>query len=396
LKALTQNDEKLLFGRADVVCETVGNCRAQRLTVLTSEPGVGVTSLLQAGVAPALWRDGFAVAIFSDWQGRLFASRLKQAIADTAREQTGPPSLAQSEPLHQWIENTRARTGKPVAILLDQFEDYLRCHSNTVTSDSFDAEIAQIIASRQAVLVIGLQVHAVPALERLKQNIPNLLGFQIALPLLGVETAREVVLSEVAAASLAVEPAALNALCVAPMTAPEEGKVHPFFLKVASGVLMEAEVGLKSPVLRAATIEARGGVDRMVLESLDAAIAELGSAQGDLLYRLCSGLISPEKVRLSITEKGLAWYAGRLNRLVPRLLERLTGSGVLRSVEIQEATRYELSRECLAPILRDWWERREASIVIRRRVIFQIMSISVAIAAITLAYIVWLVLDSTK
>jgi hypothetical protein len=111
---------------------------------------------------------------------------------------------------------------------------------------------------------------------------------------------------------------------------------------------------------------------------------------------LCSGLISPEKVRLSITEKGLAWYAGRLNRLVPRLLERLTGSGVLRSVEIQEATRYELSRECLAPILRDWWERREASIVIRRRVIFQIMSISVAIAAITLAYIVWLVLGSTK
>jgi hypothetical protein len=69
LKALTHNDATLLCGRADVIREIVDNCRAQRLTVLTSEPGLGVTSVLQAGVLPALRRRGFVVASFSDWQG---------------------------------------------------------------------------------------------------------------------------------------------------------------------------------------------------------------------------------------------------------------------------------------------------------------------------------------
>lgn len=131
-----------------------------------------------------------------------------------------------------------------------------------------------------------------------------------------------------------------------------------------------------------------------MLESLDARISELDSTQIELLFRWCNILISPGKHRLSVTEKGLTEYAGRLNRFVPRLLELLTGSGVLRSVETPEAIRYELSRECFAPILRDWWERREASIVARKRAVFRITSISVALSAIVLMYIVWMIFGS--
>jgi hypothetical protein len=405
LKALTQNDDKLLCGRADEVRQIVDNCRAERLTVLTAEPGLGITSLLQAGVFPALRRRGFIVACFSDWQGRFFATNLREAIANAVREQADEQFFAQGEELDELLEHVRARTGKVVAVLLDQFEDYLRCHTNTVVSDAFDAELAHAVSTRKGVFVIGLQAHAIPACERLGQHIPNLLGFQVVLPLLTVEAARNAVLSEARAVQLEVEPAALDALTTAlttaPMVAPAgsvsdsgERKVHPFFLKVATGVLIEAEARLKSPVMRAATILARAGVDRIVLESLDAGIAELGTTQTELLFRWCNILISPEKHRLSITEKGLTEYAGKFNRFVPRLLEMLTGTGILRSVETPEAIRYELSRECCAPILRDWWERREASIVARRRAVFRTTSITVALSAIVLMYIVWLIFGS--
>jgi len=257
-------------------------------------------------------------------------------------------------------------------------------------SDNFDAELAHAVATRKGVFVIGLQAHAIPAFERLGQHIPNLLGFHIVLPPLDIEAGREAVLSEARAMDLEVEPAALEALTTALAVAPEES-VHPFFLKVATGILLEAEARLKSPSVRAATIEARGGVDRVVLESLDAGIAKLDSSQTELLFRWGNLLISPAKRRLSVTEKGLAGSAGKLKRLVPRLLKLLTESGVLRSVEIAEATRYELSRECFAPILRDWWERREASIVARRRALFRITSISVALAAVVFMYLVWVV-----
>jgi hypothetical protein len=399
LKALTQNDADRLCGRTDSIREIVDNCRAGRLTVLTSEPGFGVTSVLQAGVLPALRRRGFIVAYFSDWQGRFFATSLREAIANAVREDADPLFFAQDEPLDELLEHVRARSGKSIVILFDQFEDYVRCHSNTVLADAFDAELAHAVASRKGVFVIGLQAHAVPAFERLGQHISNLLGFQVVLPPMSLEAARNAVLAEARGFRLDVEPAALDALTNALVVAPGDGVssqngengVHPFFLKVATGVLLDAEARLKSPVLRAATIEARNGVDRIVMESLDAGISELDSTQIELLFRWCNILISPEKHRLSVTEKGLTEYAGKLNRYVPRLLELLTGSGVLRTVETPEAGRYELSRECFAPILRDWWERREASIVARRRAVFRITSISVALSAILLMYIVWLI-----
>jgi hypothetical protein len=399
LKALTQNDPALLCGRAELVREIVDNCRAERLTVVTGEPGMGVTSLLQAGAVPALRRRGFIVAVFSDWQGRFFASALREAVAEAVREAADEHFPAQGEPLDELLQRIRAATGKSAVILLDQFEDYLRCHSNTVISDNFDAELAHAVATRKGMFVIGLQDYAIPAFERLGQHIPNLLGFRIQLPPLSVEAAREAVLAEVRAADLEIEPAALDALVSAPVivvtkSASEEKKIHPFFLKVATGVLLDAERRVKSPVMRAATIEARGGVDRLVLESLDGAIAELGSTQVDLLFRWCNILISPEKHRLSVTEKGLNDYAGKWNRFAPRLLELLTGSGVLRSIETPEAIRYEVSRDCFAPVLRDWWERREAVIVARRRAVFRVTSITVAVSAIVLMYVIWIIFGS--
>jgi hypothetical protein len=394
LKALTQTDGPSLSGRSDVIREIVDNCRSERLTVLTSQPGMGVTSLLQAGIAPALRQDGFIVAIFSDWQGRFFATNLREAVADAVRQQADQLFFAQSERLEELIEHVRARTRMPVAILLDQFEDYMRCHSNTVVSDLFDAELAHAVAARKGAFVIGLQEHALLAFERLDQHIPNLLGFRVQLPPLTVEAAREAVISEARGMGLEVEPAALDALTSTPVVVPEPNKVNPFFLKIATTALLKTETRLKSPFLRAATLEVLGGVDRVVLESLDADIAELGTTHQELLFRWCGFLVSPEKHRLSVTEKGLSDYAGRLNRFVISLLPLLTSAGILRSVDTGEAIRYELARECFAPILRDWWERREAAIVARRRAAFRVKSISVAVSAIVLMYVMWIIFGS--
>ncbi len=174
-------------------------------------------------------------------------------------------------------------------------------------------------------------------------------------------------------------------------SAPRVKGAHPFYLKVATEELLEAEARAKSPVVTLSAIELKGGVDRVVLESFDPVIQELGKTQADLFFRWCNMLISPDKQRLSVTEKGLLDYAGRLNRYVPALLAHLMELKILRSIETPEAVRYEISRECYAPILRDWWERREAAIVARRRAIFRITSISVAVGAIAIVYLMWLI-----
>jgi hypothetical protein len=281
-----------------------------------------------------------------------------------------------------------------VVVLLDQFEDYLRCHLNTVASDSFDAELAHAVATRKGIFVIGLQQHAIPAFERLKQHIPNLLGFRVDVPPLDIEAAREAVTAEARRIELEVEPAALDALVTAPVVTVAPGKVHPFYVKVASGILLDGEARVKSPVLRAAAIEVRGGVDRIVYESFDTVLGELNSTHADLFFRWCTLLISPEKQRLSVTEKGLTAYAGKYNKFVAPLLNQITASRVLRAVETPVAIRYEISREGYAPIVRDWWERREAVIVAKRRAAFRVKSITVALTAIVLMYVIWIIFGS--
>lgn len=396
MRALTQNDEALLCGRADVIREVVDNCRSERVVVVTSEPGLGVTSLLDAGIGPALRRAGFIVTSFRDWQQPAFAANLREAVAKAVREDSDPLFHPQGEELDKLFEHIRLHAGKPVAVLLDQFEDYVRCHVNTMASDLFDAELGRAVASRKGALVFGLQEHAIPAFERLSYHIPNLLGFQVRLTPLSVEAAREAVIAEVHGMGFEVEPAALDALLSAPVAAEKgaagEVGVHPFFLKVATGELLDEEARSKSAVLRASTIEARGGVDRIVLESFDAALDQLSPMDSELFFHWCNILISPEKHRLSVTEKGLADYSGKLNGLVPALLKQLMEAGIVRQVETPQATRYEISRDCFTPIVRDWWELREAAIVTRRRGVFtfRAKSMSLAVAAIVLVYVLWL------
>jgi hypothetical protein len=53
--------------------------------------------------------------------------------------------------------------------------------------------------------------------------------------------------------------------------------------------------------------------------------------------------------------------------------------------------RYEVARDCYTPMLRDWWDRREAAIIARRRAQFRVRSLWVAGGAILMVYIVWLI-----
>jgi hypothetical protein len=388
LKALTQTDEHLLFGRDDVIRETVANCRYERLTILNSEPGLGITTLLQAGIAPALRRAGYTVVIFNDWQGRFFVTSLREAVANAVRE-TDEQFYAEGEPLEQLIARAYRRSGVRVALLLDQFEDYIRCHSGTEISDNFDAELAHAVAARQGAFVIGMQDHAIPAFERLDQHIANLRGFEITLKPISADAARQAVTADAAERELKVEEGVLEGLLSSTVVRHDSGGIHPFYLKLASDAIFDVESRGESSIARTATVETLGGVDNIILEYLDKPLSEFGTTQTELIFRWCKILISPERRRLSVTEKGLTAYAGKLNRFASPMLQRLTELGIYRVIDMNGTLRYEIARDCLTPILRDWWERREAVLVARRRFQFRILSLSIALGAILAVYILW-------
>ena len=336
LTPLTADDEKLLCGRVAEIETIVENCRASRLTVVTSPPGFGVSSLLRAGAAPALRRDGFITVVYSDWQGRSIATRFRDTVIQAVHEQADGSFMAIPEPLIELLARAQTKTGRPVAIVLDQFEDYVRCHTGTDVSDDFDAELANAISTRTGHFVIGLQTPSVKAFERLSQYVPNLMGYTIKLRPLTEDAARELVARTAAAAGIEVEPAAADLLVAAPVamiaTTPDHPSgVHPLFVKLAAERLFEAESILKSKLARASTVVANGGADRMILDALDPAIHELGTTHGELLFRWTPLLVSSEGRRSTPSEKALVDHSGKWNRFALTLLPLLVKSGLLRT-----------------------------------------------------------------
>lgn len=382
------SDEDLLRGRTPEVLTIVENCEINRLTVVTSAPGLGLSSLLGAGVVPALQRAGFITVVYSDWQGRSFVTRLGEAIAVAVRDQTGSSFAADLEPLQDLLARARQHSGKPLAVLFDQFEDYLRCHKGTDISDDFDAMLSKTVSARVSPFVIGLQTQAIPAFERFSQHIPNLFGHRITLLPLSAHAAKELVRAAAARTGMEVEPEAVDQIVDSPAVTVTGG-VHPLFANLAADRLFKKEAKLHSSRASADTLEENGGVESMILRSLDPLFDEMKSSRSELFFRWTPLLLTQDGHRRAATEKALTAVSGRWKRFVKTLLPLLVKNGLLRTIEMQEGTRYEFARESISVVVRDWSQRREASLVVRRRVMFRMSAILTVIA---MGYVVYVFL----
>lgn len=376
-------------GRDQETLLIVEACRMDRLIVLSHEPGMGAGFLLESCARPALAAEGYISLVWNEWQGSFCTSQLKEAIADAVRKEADPAFFGRTETLDELLVRVFRRTSRRVALLLDNFEDYLRCQTGSDLADIFDAELSHAVAGHSGRFLISLQAHALPALERFSQFIPNLFGCHLQLPPLTPDAAREAGHAEAARRGMELEPAALQALleCTA---AKSGGGIHPFFFMRGLTALMDAESRLKSSVVRLPTLELNGGADRLILSSLDYTLHELDVTQTELLFRWCRLLISPARNRVSVTATALLDHAGKLNRFAESALPVLVNIGLLRVVDAAGTQQYEISRDTLTPLLYDWWQRKEAELVARRRAQFRVRSVSVAVAAILMIYISWL------
>jgi hypothetical protein len=381
----------ILCGREQEVQQIVADCAVDRVVVVTAASGLGSTALLVGGVAPALQAEGCITLLHRDWQGRNFIAGLKDALASAVRQQADESFLAQNETVTEMLRRITRRTGRPVVLLLDQFEDYVRCHSGTDLSDDFDADLANAIASHAGKFVIALNEASVPAFERLSQYIPNLLGCRLALQPLSLDAAREMVRTEAARRGMEAEPGVTESL-VNCTTVAFAGGVRPYLLMRGLTRLLDSEVRLASGIVRKSTLNDNGGADRLILESLDALLAELKITPAELLFRWYNMLMSPERRRVAVTEKGLTGFAGKYNRFVPTTLPLLMEIGILRQVETADALRYEIANDSLVPIVHDWWTRREVTLLARQRAQFRVRSVSVAAALLVAIYGIWLLL----
>jgi hypothetical protein len=388
-------------GRDQEIQQLLHHCRAGRLAILTAQPGMGITTLLKERIAPALREEGFIVAYYRDWQSRTFRNNLQDFIAECVRDQADERFAGQTETLSEMLERIRYRTGRPVALLFDQFEDYLRCHIRTELSDSFDAELANAVSSRQCQLVLAMHADAVAGFHRFEQYIPNLMGCHVTLGPLNESEARQLMAATSEAAGVAVDPAVADAMLRTPIVAQvggvaHGGGFHPFYLSAGLRRLLNSTEDRKWTAADMSVLNASGGAERLILESLDDKFGALNPMHTELFFRWRQLLTSAKDERLAVTPEALAEFSGKLNRFAATLIPILLANGMLREIELPGGMRYEIARDSFTPMIRDWWKRREVALLAQQRVAFRRRSISIAVGSIVMIYMVYLIWSLNK
>jgi WD40 repeat protein len=351
-------DALFFFGREREIEVIAANLIAARLTVLYGPSGVGKTSVLRAGVAPRLRREGARVVVFSNWSGDLSAGLLASI------EQEGG--------------------GEPDYIVLDQVEEYFLYHDGDGGPLEELADVIRRPESRVH-LLLSVREDALAQLDAFKTQLPGLFGNSLRLDRLDREAARRAILgpleryNELVPPTDAVEAedalvqeilAAVEAgrirLGDAGRGGPDEaeldrGRIEAPYLQLVLERLWEVETGQGSQRLRLDTLRSLGGAARIVEDHLERAMAGLSASEQDAAAAMYNHLVTPSGTKIAHRAGDLARYAAVDEHEATRVLERLASERIVRAGKDGAAgSQYEIFHDVLADAVLAWRTRHEA------------------------------------
>lgn len=227
LQPYAESHRDYFFGRERDIRIIANNLLASPLTVLYGASGVGKSSVLLAGVIPAMRaKPRIAVVTFREWQrpDLLAALRLECAAAamdvtfarsqghtlvrqpvgsaapeapsaeergrlEAARDASGaqdeltlPGDVARDGGLDETLQQLAAAVNGRVLVIFDQFEEYFLYHPEG-PRNTFDAELARAVNREEvdAGFLLALREDGLARLDRFRARIPHLLANMLRL-----------------------------------------------------------------------------------------------------------------------------------------------------------------------------------------------------------------------
>jgi WD40 repeat protein len=337
----------------------VANLFASRLTLLYGPSGVGKSSVLHAGVLPALRsrEDVLAVAV-REWSGDPVEA-IGTALADAA-------GLAPSRDLAALVGECVAAGRRRVMLLLDQFEHALAARG---AEDPLVAGLSSLLRSGLPVsALVAIREESLAELDRFKGRVPGLFDTVVRLEYLDRADGEAAIRGPLAAwaSETGTEVGAEDALVEAVLDAVPAGRavdgIETAQLQLVMERVFEAE---STPVLRRSTYEALGGADGIVRRHVNEALDALPAADVEPASISLDRLVTPSGARISFSTGDLAAHARVSEERLRPILERLSAARVLRPVA---GDRFEIYHELLADAVLSWLTAHAADVEARRRV----------------------------
>ncbi len=280
LKSFQPEDAQWFFGRQRLTDVLVGQLRDQYthagLLAVVGPSGSGKSSLLRAGLIPAIRNGALGIAGGQDWPIALFT----------------PGAV----PMTEWARHQElaAAGGPPAVIVVDQFEEAFTLCQDEEERRAFIAALCA--AARQtALIVVGLRADFYPHALRHQELVAELQRRQVLIGPMTEEELRSAITGPAKKAGLDIEPGLVEVLLrdLAPADHHEQPVAahEPGTLPLLSHALVATWDLSRGGWLTVADYRATGGIQGAVAASAEEVYADLTPAQQELTRRIFTRLV---------------------------------------------------------------------------------------------------------
>ncbi|WP_437316884.1 nSTAND1 domain-containing NTPase [Sorangium sp. So ce385] len=317
LSAFQEVDADRFFGREDDIAGMVARLKSQPLLAIVGASGVGKSSLVRAGIIPALKRSGAGWASLVMRPGRAPMAALADLLGHPAlREKTeaktddgAPAALARDSARGQRIERLRAEPGylgaalrawsarnqRRVVLFVDQFEELYTLSCDARDRAAFFSCLEGVADDASSPLRVILSTRS-DFIERVAEDRRFMAGVTRGLVFLspiGREGLRDALLKPIQAARYEIEdPAMVDGIL--DMLETTHGALP--LLQFTAARLWDMR-DRDRRLLTRASYEAIGGVAGTLASHADAVLAGLGGRQAKLCRAILERLVTPERTR---------------------------------------------------------------------------------------------------
>ena len=410
-------ERDLLTGRGEDARILTDKVFSARVTLFYALSGLGKSSVLRALVIPNLESQECETIYLDAWSGAEPETELRIALCNLLTLHGLGGAFGDSDSLAELVRSVAA-DGRTVALVLDQFEEFLLNHPQRL--DPLRTELAALVndLDLDLRLVITMREEFLANLEPFREKIVNLFQSTYRLEPLDRDAVRRAIAEPVKRFGVGYEQALLNRL-----VDDLEARKEPFFERprpLPAGLEPRQAVSASQRVTSTIDLPMLQIVCKELWETAKPKDGEtltldlygkMGGAKsimhsyvvkamprvwGDRLdtANLMRFLAPPSGLKLSYTVSDLAAMSRLDAKAIERELRRLASKDVriLRIREFQGAERFELQHDALVPHIASWRDDVLARGERRRRIGKLASGGIIAIAALVFAaaaYIEW-------
>jgi hypothetical protein len=347
LSSYGPDDRAIFFGRE----RELAILRARLLSeepcshfVLYGKSGVGKTSLLRAGIEPAVQGETQRMICL-----RLLSDPLALLLRTLARES----QQAEASMLEQWAALQR-RYPDRLLLVLDQFEQIFVRNTAAQRQDLATA-LAQLSAKAgpRCHLVISLREDFLAEMWELEKAFPAMLNNRLRVTALTLEQARECIEKPAQLFKIELDPRLVDEL----LAVLESEGIHPPELQIILDRL-DRERGSETRI----TLEhfqRLGGARSILGGYLDEALREHLGPDAERARRVLKAMLNERSTKATVTLTDLQRHVDIPPETLEAVLRLLVDSRLVRVVSMAGVSGYELAHETLVEKVASWQDPEE-------------------------------------